>query len=805
MKNTKKIRTLSSYGLGGDIEEEDGDPTYKKVAKVPAGYVEDKSYIDKDNPNRKYYKLETTTTSRPSPTTAPISRKPVQGTGARTPYVGTRPAPRTSTSIDRVYMEPDATPVPAPAVNPDAAFRGEGVFGANKHLAGLISYPIKNTSNIAGSEGMVDTGAQDADFMYTKPNSDQPDVSRGRYKLSPSVIQKVLGTTNTFQDDNTDLSPYRVKQPMAKMAMGGNVNSGDGWESLLSSVPGILNGVMSLTDNTDYSRQPIMNASAIRNMATPYSSPKMAMGGSIDDLDDDEMQALQEKADEMGMEPEELYQQLMEQQQGGGEEEQQDDEEQDNSGLLGAFSGSDEDGYAYGGTIHIKAKNKGKFNALKKKTGKSTEQLTHSSNPLTRKRAVFAQNAKKWHHAMGGNAGSNGISTANKRAINVEGGEVIQTPGNAVQKVKGPKHEKGGVDLVVPSRTKIFSDRLAIDGKDMKDRKLAREAQLTKLQKLLGTDPTSKLLQNTVKRTTGNLHAEEAQDMALQNTANKIYAPPQEDAPTHAYGGDVKGYAYGGDDNILTPRSQYENYGFDPQFNNPGGNTAIMPNSMPTYTGPAYKPASTVPLAGAELTAGDYLGMAGTAFGAVAPIINTINDRNATKPNINRYADFGHNALSDNDAAEGYVAGMRSNAQTNAETSSNSRYRRNANSALSVNTQRALDATTDMETDRTRTGIDDSYGKEMIGILGNRSQLDNIRDAEVDKGATMRDNEDKADTDNFYTNMGANLSNFGRSAQTMGRNLNIGKSNRVDAELISQLSLYGLEFDDNGKLVNKKS
>lgn len=51
----------------------------------------------------------------------------------------------------------------------------------------------------------------------------------------------------------------------------------------------------------------------------------------------------------------------------------------------------------YGG-IHIKKKNRGKFNALKKRTGKSTEELTHSKNPLTRKRAIFAQNAAKWNH-----------------------------------------------------------------------------------------------------------------------------------------------------------------------------------------------------------------------------------------------------------------------------------------------------------------------------------------------------------------------------------------------------------------------
>lgn len=47
-------------------------------------------------------------------------------------------------------------------------------------------------------------------------------------------------------------------------------------------------------------------------------------------------------------------------------------------------------------SIEIKPENKGKFTATKKATGKSTEELTHSKNPLTRKRAIFAQNTKKW-------------------------------------------------------------------------------------------------------------------------------------------------------------------------------------------------------------------------------------------------------------------------------------------------------------------------------------------------------------------------------------------------------------------------
>ena len=51
-----------------------------------------------------------------------------------------------------------------------------------------------------------------------------------------------------------------------------------------------------------------------------------------------------------------------------------------------------------GGGIHINPANKGKFTATMKRTGKTAEELSHSSNPLTRKRAIFALNARKWNH-----------------------------------------------------------------------------------------------------------------------------------------------------------------------------------------------------------------------------------------------------------------------------------------------------------------------------------------------------------------------------------------------------------------------
>ena len=50
------------------------------------------------------------------------------------------------------------------------------------------------------------------------------------------------------------------------------------------------------------------------------------------------------------------------------------------------------------GGIYINPANRGKFTATMQRTGKTAEELSHSSNPLTRKRAIFALNSRKWNH-----------------------------------------------------------------------------------------------------------------------------------------------------------------------------------------------------------------------------------------------------------------------------------------------------------------------------------------------------------------------------------------------------------------------
>lgn len=48
--------------------------------------------------------------------------------------------------------------------------------------------------------------------------------------------------------------------------------------------------------------------------------------------------------------------------------------------------------------IHIKPENRGKFTALKKRTGKSASWFKAHGTPAQKKMATFALNAKKWKH-----------------------------------------------------------------------------------------------------------------------------------------------------------------------------------------------------------------------------------------------------------------------------------------------------------------------------------------------------------------------------------------------------------------------
>lgn len=110
--------------------------------------------------------------------------------------------------------------------------------------------------------------------------------------------------------------------------------------------------------------------------------------------------------------------------------------------------------FAEGGRIHIKPENRGKFTETKRRTGKTTEELTHSKNPLTRKRAIFAQNSKKWHHAFGGDLMTHGANFDTGVTLVGNGGRHENNPLEGVP--MGVDQE--GVSNLVEEGEVIFND-----------------------------------------------------------------------------------------------------------------------------------------------------------------------------------------------------------------------------------------------------------------------------------------------------------------------------------------------------------
>ena len=89
--------------------------------------------------------------------------------------------------------------------------------------------------------------------------------------------------------------------------------------------------------------------------------------------------------------------------------------------------------FAKGGGIHIKKKNRGKFTALKKRTGKSASWFKAHGTPAQKKMATFALNARKWKHGDGGPLFTHGGIWDNGMTYINEGGLHEENPFEGVQ------------------------------------------------------------------------------------------------------------------------------------------------------------------------------------------------------------------------------------------------------------------------------------------------------------------------------------------------------------------------------------
>ena len=135
--------------------------------------------------------------------------------------------------------------------------------------------------------------------------------------------------------------------------------------------------------------------------------------------------------------------------------------------LPNSFESSELNTFAKGGKIHIKPENRGKFTKYcgGKVTSECIAKGKRSSDPAVRKRATFAANARKWHHAFGGDLLTHGAEWDNGLRIIGNGGTHEENP---MEGVPMGMDAEGTPNLVeqgeVIFNDYVFSNRMFADG-----------------------------------------------------------------------------------------------------------------------------------------------------------------------------------------------------------------------------------------------------------------------------------------------------------------------------------------------------
>ena len=256
-----------------------------------------------------------------------------------------------------------------------------------------------------------------------------------------------------------------------------------------------------------------------------------------------------------------------------------------NYAALGGFINK----YSDGGSIHINPANRGKFNATKKRTGKTTEELTHSKNPLTRKRAIFARNASHWKHAFGGHLNTNGSDFMTGLTY-IDNGDTHEN--NPYEGVPMGADSEGTPNLVeqgeVIFNDYVYSNRLQVPKAVRKKYKLRDNMTFADAVKYLTKNyeerPNDSISKDTVMEVLADLaNVQEAE------RANKEY---NSDKNISAYGGKINRFDDGGD--TKETDFNWNNLGETPLWNNllehPNQSSPTILNNtwMPTAINP-YK------------------------------------------------------------------------------------------------------------------------------------------------------------------------------------------------------------------------
>lgn len=388
---------------------------------------------------------------------------------------------------------------------------------------------------------------------------------------------------------------------------------------------------------------------------------------------------------------------------------------------------------------------------------KEAQSLVDTANSLNTNPPISARiDAPKYNNQ----AILDSFATGGEVPVEVEGGEIVQEPGQAPVEVQGPSHEQGGVPANLEEGAEVFSKRVTgPDGIPMVDRKKKREKKIEELKKLLLKDPFNKTLEDSVMRSMASIAKEEDNDVQYMQAIREMLQAQQESmepaAPPMASGG------------ILEKGKKLLN-------------NQILPN------------------------VGNML----LGYGKLAQVTDqqklTEEMRATETPNINPYEDVGKYteelfSKKEQQLRSAYDMQLEEIDKTVANQKTLAR-----NTARGLSALRALNLFAEGQGDLQRDKVASNFLTNLNQLLANQAQT---RAAEAElkgRGKQIQLEADKADKDAYYTAKSQNLAGAGRALQEIGKDFNAIRRNAVEENLINNMySKYGIKFDSDGNPVDK--
>lgn len=449
------------------------------------------------------------------------------------------------------------------------------------------------------------------------------------------------------------------------------------------------------------------------------------------------------------------------------------------------------------------------------------------------------------------------------RKVEAEGKEVMDGPTTGSQKIEGPSHDEGGVDMEVPFDTDIFSDRVVDEsGKTMAERKEVRERKKKSIVEMLekgGKHDAAK--RNAYKRKLKQLESQEQKDLESQSQAGLLASLLQMphsgnengETPIEPQPQQTEELPQNGEQpqkNVVEPQNENSegkemaatgitgigggiinllnnqrkgldnladlNFGETPEVSDEDILNTIQDQNA-TSQGRAKKSESRDQtdsdkdnffnkLVSGEVDVdlpgmGDILKLAGNVKGAKDGVKSVEEARAGDSIHTNQYENVGEEALETYENMGADLEGMKASEKQRILSQTKAAKRNARANSRGINQMRATDAIAEMQAAVAQNDLFSKIASQQMDIDSKKAATQMSASQAKAKGKQIARDLNDRDRHAYHTAKGAAKQNIAKAMQITGKDLNDMKLNKQQIELLDMLSDHYTIKD--GKFVAK--